>query len=190
MNELSSLTFDQLKQKLKEVYNDPVQSNIVRLHMKNKYTYYLKKRNMMKNKITKKSELDECGFTDSDFNFDDNNKDDAENIDALFSDEDFKTAPTHGDLDELKDPKFDEKFETEVERDHLNNYLMSRMDSEMHMRKNQKIRKNNKDFLAPFASGSTAGYSSAYGDDGTIQDFTSGRFVRDKQKVEPYFIKK
>lgn len=196
MSELSSLTFDQLKSKLKEVYNDPVKANTIRQLMKEKYIYYQKKRElMMKNnrehQKKPKSEFDEYGFTDNDFNFDeesDSNKQ-TDNIDNFFSDEDFKMNPTHGNLDELADPEFDEKFETEVERDHLNNHLMSRMDAEMQMRKNQKLRKADKNFLSPFANGTNGEYSSAYGDDQTIRDFTSKRFVRNKDKVDPYFIR-
>src|SRR5437870_4353571 len=142
---INKMNFRQLQEELSVSLNNPVKSLLIRKLMKQKYLRYRKIREIAKRpkdyqkdyqrRVKPDNRIDEASIMMANELLDEIGK---SNNDAIlevvndFTDDDFNR---HGPLNEL-DPSAslpDDKFADEIQRDQMNNHLMSRMNSDIHI---------------------------------------------------------
>lgn len=173
---INKMNFRQLQEELSVSSNNPVKSLLIRKLMKQKYLRYKKIREMSVHQKRPKPDnrIDEESIMMANELLEEIEKNNNEEILEVvneFTDNDFNR---HGPLNEL-DPSstlYDDKFKDEIQRDQMNNHLMSRMNSDIHI---QEIRRNKlKNFETPFSDAPNDRYASFHNDPTIIpnKDFT------------------
>jgi len=179
ITKINRMNFRQLQEELSVSSGNPVKSLLIRKLMKQKYLRYRKIKEMSKQKQQR--------LANPDIRIDEEsimmaneliNEIERSNNDAIlevvdeFTEDDFNR---HGPLNEL-DPSaslHDDKFADEIQRDQMNNHLMNRMNSDIHI---QEIRRNKlKNFETPFSDAPNDRYAPFHNDPTIIpnKDFTA-----------------
>lgn len=179
---INKMNFRELRDELSLSSNNPVKSLIIRKLMKQKYLKYKKIRDMniqqQKYKVIHKKQEDEITKMMVNELLDEIEKNNNDTILEVIDDTDMLDETNydkHGPLNEL-DPSaklFDNKFVDEIQRDHMNNNLMNRMNSDIHI---QEIRRNKlKNFETPFSDTPNDRYAPFHNDPTIIpsKDFTA-----------------
>ena len=176
VSKINKMNFRQLRDELSISSNNPVKSLLIRKLMKQKYLKYKKIREMSKTHHIKADEqVDEISIMMANELLDElekSNTDTTMQVVDEFTENDFNR---HGPLNELDtSPTLqDDKFADEIQRDQMNNHLMSRMNSDIHI---QEIRRNKlKNFETPFSDTPNDRYASFHNDPTIIpnRDFTA-----------------
>ncbi len=201
INKIKNMSFDQLREELSLCKNNPVKELIIRKMMKNRYLELKNRKQRLINqrKMKELSRIEEANYQRQfNNNLENENIVDDNLVDELFEDiqrlknrdndmvdifneSDFKPLPNHGPLNAL-DPNaslYDRKFKQEIEKDHMNNHLMDRLNSDIDIKKMSK-RNKKKNFDMPFSNNIDANYASINSDEGIIlsNDFSSRRLYR------------
>lgn len=164
---IRKMTFEELREELTYCEN-PVKNILIRKIMKEKYNQYLRRRNQLITKKQRKTLYEERKVATrkrKKKEMDDIIESLINNInepEIELKEEDFNAKDVHGPLNELDDDYglFDDKFKKEVAQDIMNNNLMERMNSELDIMSATKARKNNKDFIPPYANNEGDKYAS------------------------------
>lgn len=140
MDELREMTFRELKNELLNGEHSKSDELMIRKLMKEKAIKYKLRQRALHAKLRSNSDSDSEEFLrDDDF----------------LRDNDFADKNT-SHLDEMEDPR----HSNEVHKDHLNNHLMDRLNSEMLMRNNNKKAINKKkEFIPPFLDNNYGSYA-------------------------------
>jgi hypothetical protein len=174
---INKMNFRQLQEELSISSNNPVKSLLIRKLMKQKYLRYKKIRELanQQQRVKPRKNIDEESIMMANELLEEigkGNNDTVLEVVNEFTDDDFNR---HGPLNEL-DPSaslYDSKFADEIQRDQMNNHLMSRMNSDIHI---QEIRRNKlKNFETPFSDTPNDRYAPFHNDPTIIpnKDFTA-----------------
>lgn len=144
---IHALSFKDLKKELINCGNNPVRELMIREIMHKKYCEYTKnksKKPLIHQKQPKRTRQQEKEEEEE--------QEEQEEQQIYLEDEDFDELPKMESLNELDD----DRFKTEVKKDHLNNNLMDRLNSDIDIcskRKDQlkKKKEQEKSFIPPFA---------------------------------------
>ena len=89
------------------------------------------------------------------------------------TDDDFNILPEHGHLNELEN--LNQNYKNEVKQDRMNNHLMERLNSNIHI----VTHKNDKKVMtSPYQNNSGNDYASIHQNEISPNDFTSTRFIK------------
>jgi len=173
--DLKALSFHQLKEKLKTV-DDEKSRNIIKTLMKQKYMT-LVKRKQKAHKVNIKTRLsntlEQYGLSINDFLDEDDDYNRLSLDEFNLTDDDFNILPEHGHLNELEN--LNQNYKNEVKQDRMNNHLMERLNSNIHI----VTHKNDKKVMtSPYQNNSGNDYASIHQNEISPNDFTSTRFIK------------
>jgi len=132
-----NMNFNELRDELVYCDNNPIKEMLIRKLMKEKYVYYIKRKQRIENE-KRLYNLIQQKEQQKQFIKQDNMSMSSEDI--YFEENDFNFLPDHGPLNELdKNNTINDRLKNEIDRDHFNNNLMERMNSEIDI-----IKLNNK----------------------------------------------
>ncbi len=202
LKKIEDMNFDELRDELSVSTGNPVKELLIRKIMKQKYYEYKKKKQQKiankkrkemeriqskRNKILKKKLADDL-LNDIEFKKYQSIRKHQEDIldlvndfdDNDFDETDFNDIPDHGPLNDL-DPearRYDNKFVKEIERDHMNNHLMGRLNSDIYIKDMGK--EVGRTFQTPFSENPDENHASFHQDSSIIpnKDFSSKRLYQ------------
>ena len=152
VSRINNMTFGELRNELANCNNNPVRQKLIRNLMVIRYNQHLEKKQHY-NKLKAQKELKKNPLLKSNFT-------NQSGDEISFDENDFKNLkPNHGSLNELEsnDELFDSRNITEYDRDHANNNLMERLNTDMNLIKNKK--QSTKDFMTPYSNNSCGMYA-------------------------------
>jgi hypothetical protein len=164
-NKIKLMTFEELRNELSLTDGNQIKELIIRKMMKKKYYKYKNKKKLLKNMENEEIEIVDYLINDINDQKRSNSimdiiDDDIQLFDQQINENHDKLDNNHGPLNEL-DPRarmYDKKFSEEIEKDGINNNLMSRLNSDIFINKTSKqVRKK---FDSPFSNNADNKYAS------------------------------
>jgi len=169
INKINNMTFQELRNELAECNNNPIKELLIRNIMKQKAIKYIVIKKKQKLKQRKTKILNNNNDNEEYELVDDMLDDDIISQDIYLSENDIKSLPDHGPLNELEENESIK--EKQQARDLLNNNLMNRMNAELNIRKSKK-NKTKKEVISPFADDVGMNYA-PYNYQDNIVDFSN-----------------
>lgn len=174
IDKINRMSFRELKIELLECNNNPVKEQIIRRLMLRKYELYKKKKIDKHRRIQIKWEKQRMHH-DMERNINEIELQERISKSELPKRRNYGELTGFGPLDEFEGRQYDAKFGREIEKDHLNNNLMLRMNSNVDIKKTKPLKG---EFIPPYSNEVGATYQSVFNERMPKDDFSNGRFMK------------